>query len=111
MFWLLLAGCLHRDLAPNVAMTLARIAVDEQRGWGHEPEAAFSLDQANVAPGIVAPLASAAVAANCCVAPTAIEAPLGAMVTDATTGGGGGAPLSLQLPNVLVAAAAHDPSD
>jgi hypothetical protein len=73
--------------------------------------AAFSLDQANVAPGIVAPLASAAVAANCCVAPTAIEAPLGAMVTDATTGGGGGAPLSLQLPNVLVAAAAHDPSD
>ena len=46
--------------------------------------------------------ASAAVAANSCEAPTAIEAPLGAIVTLATIAGGVTGPSSLHVPKVAV---------
>ncbi len=44
----------------------------------------FTTDQVMGAPGIAWPLALSAVAVNCCVPPTASEAPCGVMVIDAT---------------------------
>ena len=59
------------------------------------------LAQVKVMPGITWPFSSRACAMYCCVAPMSKEAVAGITVTDATSAGGGGGPLSLQAPNVF----------